>query len=273
MKIYTYAVINYNGDIDKSIKGLEERSVYNIPYEDIGIVASNINEKIEEIKDITKEYVLAHEKVVEELMDKFTVLPVRFFTVFDKKENVISMTKNYYNDFKSNLIRLGNKVEFGIKVIWNGSNVKKKIEETYKNNDSIPATSSAKIFIKEKFKEYKINKIFESEAERCIEFIDNSFNRFSCEKKIQKLKTENLLLEACYLVEKEKQNDFKKVYEQFKNVQNEFKYLFSGPWPAYNFISGVRSRSAGCDLRFANEKEDSPGVPNLLGRTVPVVGD
>lgn len=240
MKIYTYAVINYNGDIDRSIKGLEERSVYNIPCEDIGIVVSNINEKIEEIKDITREYVLAHEKVIEELMDKFTVLPVRFFTVFDKKENVISMSRKYYNDFKNNLERLRNKVEFGIKVIWNGSDVKKKIEETYKNSDSIPVTSRAKIFIKEKFKEYKINKIFESEADRCIEFIDNSFSRFSCEKKIQKLKTENLLLSANYLVEKEKQNDFKKVYEQLKNGQDKFKYLFSGPWPAYNFVRNCK---------------------------------
>lgn len=244
MKIYTYAVINYKGDIDKSIKGLEDKSVYNIPYEDIGIAASNINEEIEEIKDITKEYVLAHEKVVEELMNKFTVLPIRFFTVFDKKENVISMSKNYYNDFKSNLIRLKNKVEFGIKVIWNGSNVKKKIEETYKNNDTIPAAASAKIFIKEKFKEYKINKIFESEADRCIEFIDNSFSKFAYEKKIQKLKTENLLLTANYLVEKEKQNDFKKVYEQLKKVQNEFRYLFSGPWPAYNFIGSLNGKNS-----------------------------
>ena len=54
---------------------------------------------------------------------------------------------------------------------------------------------------------------------------------------MEKLKSDNLLLNAYYLVEKEKQRDFKEAFERAKNTPGDLNYLFSGPWPPYNFIN------------------------------------
>lgn len=235
MRIYTYAIVDSNSKISDPINGLGEAGVYNIPYRDIGIVVS----EGEQIQDITQEHILKHEEVVEKLMESFTVLPVSFLTLFKKEDDVLLMMQEYYSDFRENLDRLRNKVEFGIKIIWSGETIKNRIIEASKkfNADvTIPDNSPGKSFAKEKFEKYKIDKEFAEEADRCIALLDDFFSRFAAEKKLEKLKSDNLLLNAYYLVEKEKQADFKEAFERTRSTPGDLKYLLSGPWAPYNFI-------------------------------------
>jgi D-mannonate dehydratase len=237
MRIYVYAIIDSNEKISESIGGLEGATIYNISYQDIGAVVSNL---IEQIKEINKERILKHEEVVEKLTESFTVLPVKFLTTFNQEEEVLVMLKEYYNDFKENLNRLRNKVEFGIKVIWEASTIRNRIIDAYKKSNlgiAVMDGSSAKSFVKEKFQNYKVDKEFEEEANRCIALIDDFFSRFAAEKKLAKLKTDNLLLSAFYLIEKDRQQDFKEAFERSKRTPGDLKFLCSGPWPPYNFIN------------------------------------
>ena len=249
MRIYTYAIIDSNSKISDSINGLEGVGVYNIPYRDIGIVVS----EGEQIQDKTQEHILKHEEVVEKLMESFTVLPVSFLTLFKREDDVLLTMQEYYSDFRENLDRLRNKVEFGIKIIWPGETIKNRIIEASKKfnafatkngesaknfggNVTIPDNSPGKSFAKEKFERYKIDKKFAEEADRCIALLDDFFSRFAAEKKLEKLKSDNLLLNAYYLVEKEKQRDFKEAFERTRSTPGDLKFLLSGPWPPYNFI-------------------------------------
>ena len=234
--IYCYCIIDSNRPLVGKIAGLEEAPVYNIPYHEMGLIVSSLKE---EIKGITEDRVLIHERVVESLMGNYTVLPIRFHTVFQNREGALSLMRKYCSDFKNNFLRLRNKVEYGIRVIWSGDLVKEGIarklgEET--EQLSIPGNTPAKNFLKDKLKEYRINTKFKEEAEENIALIDNHFQNLAAEKKLEKLKSNDLLLSACYLVEKNRQSQFKKTFEKFKNTHTQLKYLFSGPWPPYNFI-------------------------------------
>ncbi|PKL50056.1 MAG: hypothetical protein CVV39_01980 [Planctomycetes bacterium HGW-Planctomycetes-1] len=243
MKLYLYGIIDFSNQITESIYGLEGSNVYNIPFCDIGAVVSEISQPI---RDVTEGAVLEHEAVVEKLMANFTVLPVRFGTVVNSRDELFSMMESYYRDFKSNLARLHNKLEFGIKVIWPADKVKANIIRVLKKDEQTIESdnSPSKRFIEEKFEKYKIDKEFEAKANRFIKIIDIFFGKFAAEKKLEKLKTQNLLLDAVYLVEKDKQRDFKEALEHIKNANYPgFKYLFSGPWPAYNFV--ILSRQSG----------------------------
>jgi len=236
MRLYTYGIIDFSNQINEPIYGLEGARVYNIPYCDIGAVVSEFTEPIQ---NMTKGSVLAHEEVVERLMERFTVLPVRFHTVLDGRDGVVSLMQSHYKDFRNNLDRLRNKVEFGIKVIWPSDKIKEHIINTCKKSNqkaSIPDGTSNKRFIRKKFEEYKIDEEFQKKANKFIKVMDIFFSKFAAEKKLKKLKTENLLLDAVYLVEKDKQGDFKEAFEHIKNPHASFKFLFSGPWPPYNFV-------------------------------------
>ncbi len=172
-------------------------------------------------------------------MTDFTVLPVRFQTVIDGRDNLLSMMQSYYEDFKDNLDRLHNKLEFGIKVIWPADKIKEHIINTYKKNNKsvyITGDSSNKRFMRNKFEKYKLDEEFQKKANKFINVMDMFFSKFAAEKKLGKLKSENLLLDAVYLVEKDNQDSFKEAFEHIKSTHTGFKFLFSGPWPAYNFI-------------------------------------
>ena len=245
MRISAYAVIDSNSKINGSINGLEGEGIgiYNIPYRDIGIVVS----EGEEIQGITREHILKHEEAIEKLMESFTVLPVSYLTLFKKEDDILLMMQEYYSDFKENLDRLRDKVEFGIKIIWPGETIKNRIVEASKKfnaNVAIADNSPGKSFAMQKLEKYKIGKEFAEEADRCIALIDDFFSRFVTEKKLEKLKSSNLLLNAYYLVEKEKQGDFKEAFVRAKNTPGDLKYLFSGPWPPYNFIRLTKKPSS-----------------------------
>ena len=236
MKIYVYGIIDSNDGIGESTCGLEKANVYNIPYRDIGVVASDL---IGPMPDVTEDNILAHEDVVESLMENFTVLPVRFHTVFDAKENILSMMGDYYTDFKDNLNRLRNKVEFGIKVIWPAEKIKEHITSCYWKSgrkEVVSDDSPIKRFIREKFEKYKIDKEFTEKANRLVTTIDIFLGKSAAEKKLEKLETENLLLDGVYLVEKDKQSNFKEAFEHIRSARTDLRYLFSGPWPPYNFV-------------------------------------
>jgi hypothetical protein len=236
MKIYVYGIIDSNKQVNEPVYGLEKARVYNIPFRDVGVVASDLAGPM---PDVTEDSILAHEYVVESLMENFTVLPVKFLTVFDGKENILSVMENYYSDFKDNLNRLRNKVEFGIKVIWPGDKIKEHLIKTHKGGaQKVTASdgSPKKRFMKEKFEKYKIDKKFREKASKCINAMDVFFSKFAAQKKLEKLKTENLLLSAVYLVERDKQSDFREAFEHIRTARDDFRYLFSGPWPPYNFV-------------------------------------
>ena len=233
MRLYTYAIIDSNSGMDEPLRGIGEAPLYNIPYRDIGIVVSDLDPQVQ-IK--TKESILKHEEVVERLMDRFTVLPMRLYTVFSGKEDMLLKVKDYYEDFIENLDRVRNKAEFGIKVIWAGNIIKERIINAHKNGSPAHPAQSGTTFMKEKFERYEIDKEFEEEADRCTAIVDGFLNRLASEKNLEKLKTDNLLLSASYLVDNEKRDDFKKAFEELRSSPGDLKYLLSGPWPPYNFI-------------------------------------
>lgn len=237
MRIYAYGIIDSDEKIDESMSGLDNAPLFNVPYRDIGIVVSELRRA--QIQNKDKASILKHEEVVERLMDKFTVLPMRFSTLFSGKEPVSLMMKEHYDEFIENLDRLRGKTEFGVKAVWPGDLIKERITIAHRKSDNLPlvAGSAGKSFMKERFEKYKIDKEFEEEADRCIKVIDDFFYRFVAGKRLEKLKTDNLLLSAAYLVDNEKREDFKRAFEELRISGGDLKFMLSGPWPAYNFIA------------------------------------
>jgi hypothetical protein len=237
MRLYLYGIIDSSGMIAESIYGLEASSVYNIPYRDIGAVVSEISQPI---RVVSERVVLEHEAVAEKLMEKFTVLPVRLLTILEGRENVLSMMDGYYDDFSDNLGGLRGKVEFGIKVVWPANRVKNRIISTYgtkSRHGHLLDDSVERRFVREKFEEHRIDRAFREKAHRYINAMDVFLGKFAAAKKLETLRTENLLLSAVYLVTKDNQDNFRKAFEHIRTVCKDLKYLFSGPWPPYHFVT------------------------------------
>ena len=252
MKTYIYGIIDSNEDIDEATIGLNGTHIYNIPYRDIGIVVSDLNKHS---KDPVNSHTSVHNNIVEKVMQRFTIIPVRFHTYFNR-ENVFSMMKSHYNDFRENLDRLRNKAVFNIRVIWKGDEIREQItrEYTRKNYRKFIARSShGERFIEDGFEKYTIEQELLEKADICASIIDNFLNRFASDNRIEKLKINDLFLNAFYLVEKRRQKDFIGAFNVLKIAPGDFRSLCSGPMPPYNFIN--LEYSAGLGDPYQTRKE------------------
>ena len=73
--------------------------------------------------------VLAHERVIEEVMEGCTVIPLKFGTVFTAEENVRHMLEEQRANFRAVLDRLEGKEEWGVKVYCDMDGLKKRLSE------------------------------------------------------------------------------------------------------------------------------------------------
>jgi Gas vesicle synthesis protein GvpL/GvpF len=252
MKLYVYGVIDSANEINETMYGLGGSAVFSIPYRDVGVVVSRIDQVTQ---GIAESHVLEHEAVVEKLTADFTVLPMRFWTLVDGRDDLLSLMHSHYSVFKANLERLHDKIEFGVKVIWPADKVKQNIVSRLKSDKpetSEPHGSAAIRFMNEKFQKHKIEKEFQTKAERFVNLMDMFLGKFAVEKRLKKLKTEKLLLDAAYLIEKSQVHNFREAFWHLKNAHPGFKFLFSGPWPVYNFIAPSRRPGPGKNTKPAN---------------------
>ena len=157
-KIYVFGIVDSNNINSISLPcGFESNSIYCIPLHDIGIVVCDFSGKISDVKN----GVLVHEKIIELLMNSYTVLPMRFQTAFSCYEKTVSELSKLYNDFKDNLARLSHKFEFGIKVLWPADKIQENLLKDNKETETkaILGVSPAKDYLKKRYKNYKINEI------------------------------------------------------------------------------------------------------------------
>src|SRR4029453_5592600 len=99
--------------------------VYTVLYEDIAAVVSDAPM---EGLDATRENGLAPEGGNEAVMRYQTVIPMSFGTVFKTRDDIIELLRGAHGAFQDVLTKMENKVEFGLKVLWDRDPMIRNIE-------------------------------------------------------------------------------------------------------------------------------------------------
>src|ERR671928_1210756 len=130
---YVYCIIRQEKPRDFGSIGIGEGSnrVYTVQYRDLAAVVSDTPIVI---YDPTRENVLAHEFVNETVMKEHTVIPMAFGTVFRSEDDVTELLRSTYQAFSDVLEKMQDKIEFGLKVLWDREKVISNIE---RENDEI----------------------------------------------------------------------------------------------------------------------------------------
>src|SRR5579883_2824396 len=114
---YVYGVIQGREPMQfgKSGLGGGGEAVYTIHHNDIAAVVSKTPVFI---FDPTRDNALAHEHVIESVMQKTTIIPMSFGTVFRTDDDIREVLKSIYASLKDVLKQMAGKLEFGLKVTW-----------------------------------------------------------------------------------------------------------------------------------------------------------
>src|SRR5690606_26591168 len=124
---YVYCVVKTPESREFGPIGIGEggNRVYTVHYQDLAAVVSDTPIKI---YDPTRENVLAHELVNETVMREFTVIPMSFGTIFRTKQDIVELLKSTYHAFDDVLHKMKDKIEFGLKVLWDRDRVIGRLE-------------------------------------------------------------------------------------------------------------------------------------------------
>jgi uncharacterized membrane protein len=241
---YIYCIIGTSQERNFGPVGIGGRGdeVLTIGYDDLSMIVSN-HQLTKFI--VNRENMLAHEKVIEEVMKEFdSVLPVRFGTVASGADEIRNLLDRRYREFKDLLRDMDHKIELSVKGIWKNMDmifkeVVKENKEIKKARDKITNHKSQITNLKMevgKMVEQALAKKKEKEVEKIVDAI----RRTAIEYKLNKTISDNMFMNAAFLVDKGREKEFDNTMDDLsEEYKDRIKFLYTGPLPVFNFVNIV----------------------------------
>ncbi|MGD8779223.1 MAG: GvpL/GvpF family gas vesicle protein [Ignavibacteria bacterium] len=242
---YIYCIIDSEQERNYGPIGIGGRNdeVLTIGYKDLSMVVSNhpLNKFV-----VDRESMLAHEKVVEEVMkDSYSVLPVRYGTVAANAEEVRNFLYRRYSEFKDALRDMKYKIELDVKGYWKNmplifDEIVKENEEIDKAKDEI-SNGKSKLNIENKrhigmLVKNALQKKKEEEAESIIAHFKYTY--IDC--KLNNTIIDEMFLNAAFLIDIGKEKEFDNIMDDISEIyKGRIRFAYTGPLPVYNFVNIV----------------------------------
>jgi len=213
--------------------------VYTVQHADLAAVVSDTPIVI---YDPTRDNVLAHEFVNETVMKEHTVIPMSFGTVFRSEDDVTELLRSTYQAFSDVLDKMQDKIEFGLKVLWDREKVISIIErendEIRRLKDEISRHTSSSTY----FARMQLGRLIESALEemsaRYVADIHEQLKAVAVASRSNKPIGDRMILNAAFLVERAHEKAFDdRVKDISRRYEDLLTFKYTGPWPPYNFVN------------------------------------
>ncbi|MEI8032327.1 MAG: GvpL/GvpF family gas vesicle protein [Chlorobiaceae bacterium] len=248
---YVYCIISTSYECNFGPIGIGSRGdlVSTIGFEGLSMVVSDhpLNHFV-----LNPENILAHQKVIEAVMEEFPcVIPVRFGTVAATPDEIRNLLNRRYSELSELLERFENKVEYNLKASWR--NMAEIYKEIDRENDSL---KTLKTRIDQLTDEAKRNELIqeagliiaealqkkkESEAEEVV----SAFRKTVVIHRHNKITSESMFMNTAFLLSRGREVEFDNIMDTLgEKYKERCDYLYTGPLPIFSFI----------DLRILPEK-------------------
>jgi len=213
--------------------------VSTIGYQGISAVISNFPMAKYEV---SKENLVAHEKVIEQVMQDYTALPMRAFAVASSAEEVRSFLRKNYAGLKGLLKDMDNKIELGVKAYW--KDMKVIFQEIVDENDKVRRLRE-KLAVKpqgQTSEKIKLGEVVASalkaKKDREGEELLRSLKRGAYDFCFSETRGDEMIINATFLVDRGREKEFDtRVDELDRKYGQRIKFNYVGPAPPYNFVS------------------------------------
>jgi len=240
---YIYCIIASNYDCNFGPIGVGGRGdlVTTIGFEGLCMVVSD--HSLNDI-EVNPENILAHQKVIEEVMKEFnSILPLRFGNIAATPDEIRNLLNRRYGEFMELLRTFENKVEINVKCTWKDMDtIFKEIEEENADFKKIKQDVKKEQDINRKNKKMsEAGKMVEKELniknKKEAELMLNTFKRATFEYKQNKTTSDAMFFNTAFLInsgrEKEIDNIMSDIGEQYKD---RIDFSYTSPMPIFNFI-------------------------------------
>jgi hypothetical protein len=236
---YVYCIIRSDHPLNFGPIGIGEEPapVYTVRCDDLSAVVSDSPLGV---LDPTRDNVLAHQRVNETVMREHTVLPMSFGTVFKTRDDVTAFLKSAYRAFSDVLDKMENKLEFGLKVLWDRDAVIREIEEDdediHRLKTEIAAQKGSTYFARMQYGRL-IDAALQGRSERYVAEIFDRLRDVSVAARSNKPIGDRMILNAAFLVSRAAEESFDARVKELGGKHGMLTFRYTGPWPPYNFVN------------------------------------
>ncbi|PYQ47702.1 MAG: protein GvpF 2 [Acidobacteria bacterium] len=217
--------------------GAEPADVHTVSYKELAAVVSDTPV---EVFDATRENVLAHERVNETVMRKHTVIPMSFGTVFKTRDDIVELLRAAYEAFKDVLNKMEDKLEFGLKVLWERDVIIRQIEDEDEDvrrlKGEISSQKGSTYFARMQYGRL-MDAALEARSERYVRDIFEELRAVSVASRANKPIGDKMIMNAAFLVARDKETAFDAKVKQIGARHDKLTFKYTGPWPPYNFVN------------------------------------
>jgi gas vesicle protein GvpL/GvpF len=217
--------------------GADPADVHTVHYKDIAAVVSDTPI---EVHDPTRENVLAHERVNETVMRKHTVIPMSFGTVFKTRDDIIELLRSAYDAFHDVLDKMQDKLEFGLKVLWDREVMVKEIErqdeDVRRLKQEISASKGSTYFARMQYGRL-VDAALQAHSEKYVAEIFEALRDVAVASRANKPIGDKMIMNAAFLVSRDKEAAFDARVKEIGARFDKLTFKYTGPWPPYNFVN------------------------------------
>jgi hypothetical protein len=238
---YVYCIIKSPRPREFGQIGIGEgtNSVYTVHF---GGLAAVVSDTPIRIYDPTRENVLAHEFVNETVMREYTVIPMSFGTLFRTEEDIVELLKSTYQAFDDVLEKMKDKIEFGLKVLWDRerviSSIEAQNEEIRRLRDEINRNAQSSTY----FARMQLGRLVETALEEAgntyVRDIHETLKPAAVASRSNKPIGDRMILNAAFLVDRDRERAFDEAVKEISLAYEDLlTFKYTGPWPPYNFVN------------------------------------
>src|SRR5246127_4375004 len=207
---YVYCIIRASQALKFGAIGMDEQwpEVYTINFKDMAAVVSDI--PLAPL-DSTRENVLAHERVNETVMRDHTVIPMSFGTIFKTREDIVELLRSAYDAFADVLNKMQDKLEFGLKVLWDRDQVVRDVEHEDEDisrlKKEISGQKGPTYFARMQYGRL-VDAALQQRSERYVAAILDRLRDVSVASRINKPIGDKMIMNAAFLISRNQEQAF-----------------------------------------------------------------
>jgi hypothetical protein len=236
---YVYCIIRATQPLKFGGIGMDEQwpDVYTINFKDMAAIVSDV--PIAPL-DSTRENVLAHERVNETVMREHTVIPMSFGTIFKTREDIVELLRSAYDAFADVLAKMQDKLEFGLKVLWDRDEIVRLIEhedeDIHRLKSEISSQKGSTYFARMQYGRL-IDSALQQRSERYVAEFLQKLRDVSVASRVNRAIGDKMIMNTAFLVQRDLEQAFDRRIKEIASHYDKLTFKYTGPWPPYNFVN------------------------------------
>ena len=238
--VYLYGIIQDDQAHRWSLSGIGgAEAVYTIGQDGLSAVVSDGTLKLYEA---TQENLLAHNKVLEEIMKAFWVLPLRLGTVAKSEAEVRAFLQKASRPLREAFSQLEGRAEVDVEAEWHGDGIFKLIaeenEKIREHKARIAAAGKAAGLNEQIAMGMMVAEAINQRKAQVSQTIEEALKPLSERASPLKARTKETVFNAAFLVPQERMKPFEEaIYRLGDQFGNLLKFRYAGPLPCYSFVN------------------------------------